>query len=87
MVKKLADGRIFSGAQALELGLVDKLGGLSEAVELAAKLAGIKEKPIVVYSKKRVDGFLKYFIGEEPNSLLGSFYSGLNVLYLAKPFK
>jgi protease-4 len=87
VVRKLADGRIFSGAQAHAYGLVDKVGGLHEAVELAAKLSGIEGEPAIVYSKKKVDGLLQYFTGEESGSLFGSLYSGLNILYLARPFK
>lgn len=39
---EIADGRIFTGQQALKLGLVDKLGNYYDAVELAEKMAGIK---------------------------------------------
>lgn len=48
-VRELADGRIFSGQQAKELGLVDELGGLENAIEAAAKRAGIEGVPQVVY--------------------------------------
>jgi protease IV len=48
-VRDLADGRIFSGEQAKELGLVDELGGLENAIETAAKRAGIEGVPQVVY--------------------------------------
>lgn len=48
-VNKIADGRIFAGDQALKLGLVDELGGLHTAKELAAKLSGIKGEPKLVY--------------------------------------
>ena len=44
-VKPLADGRIFSGPQALQLGLVDQLGDSRDAIELAAKLANLSGKP------------------------------------------
>jgi protease-4 len=47
-VLALADGRVFTGRQALALGLVDKLGGLREAVRWAADLAGIEGEPVVV---------------------------------------
>jgi protease-4 len=50
-VRKLADGRIYSGAQAKELGLVDQLGTLEDAIELAAKRAGIDAEPAVYYSR------------------------------------
>ena len=47
-VARLADGRIFSGEQALALKLVDRLGTLQEAVEEAGRLAGIKGEPQVI---------------------------------------
>jgi protease-4 len=40
-VAKLAEGRVFTGRMALEAGLVDRLGGLDDAIEEARKLAGI----------------------------------------------
>jgi ClpP class serine protease len=39
VVKKLADGRVYSGRQALKLHLVDKMGGYDEAVETIQALA------------------------------------------------
>lgn len=47
-VKLLADGRVFTGRQAKELGLVDRLGDFHEAVLLAGELAGIAGEPQVV---------------------------------------
>lgn len=47
-VKELADGRIFSGRQALALGLVDKLGGLQDAIDGTARMVGIIGKPRIV---------------------------------------
>ena len=44
-VHSVADGRVFTGKQALELGLIDKLGDYTDAIELAAQMAGIKGKP------------------------------------------
>ncbi|MBI2879318.1 MAG: signal peptide peptidase SppA [Candidatus Rokubacteria bacterium] len=52
VVLALADGRIFSGRQARGLQLVDALGGLQEAVELAAELGGIPGKPRVLYPRR-----------------------------------
>ncbi|MCX5941807.1 MAG: signal peptide peptidase SppA [Cyanobacteria bacterium] len=43
-VRGFADGRVFSGAQALELGLVDELGDEDHARRLAARLAGLDEE-------------------------------------------
>lgn len=47
-LKKVADGRIMSGRQALEEKLVDELGDLSDAIDYAGKLGGIKGKPRVI---------------------------------------
>ena len=46
-VRPLADGRIFSGNQALQHKLVDQLGDSTDAIELAGKLGGISGKPKV----------------------------------------
>jgi protease-4 len=48
-VKDLADGRVYTGAKARELGLVDDFGSLDDAIDTAAKLAGIEGKPEVTY--------------------------------------
>jgi len=53
-VRQIADGRIFSGEQAKELGLVDRLGSLQDAIEIAAEMARIKGKPTVIYPKRKV---------------------------------
>jgi len=47
-LRKIADGRIFTGEQAKTYGLVDELGTLEDAIKTAANLAGIKEEPEVV---------------------------------------
>ncbi|TMA83154.1 MAG: signal peptide peptidase SppA, partial [Deltaproteobacteria bacterium] len=44
---ELADGRVFSGAQAKAAGLVDELGGLEDATSLAWKRAGESGEPRV----------------------------------------
>jgi protease-4 len=46
-VLELADGRVYTGRQARENGLVDELGGEDRAIEVAAQLAGLKGKPRV----------------------------------------
>lgn len=46
--RELADGRVYTGQQALALGLVDQLGNLREAVDLAAELGGIKGEPQII---------------------------------------
>ncbi len=47
-VAKIAEGRIWSGVDALELGLVDELGGLSDAVAFAGSEAGLGDAPAVM---------------------------------------
>jgi protease-4 len=46
-VRQLADGRIYTGSQAKELGLVDELGNLYDAIDGAAKMAGLQGKPVI----------------------------------------
>ncbi len=46
-VRRLADGRIYTGRQAKKLGLVDEMGTQEDAVNAAARLAGIAGKPAV----------------------------------------
>lgn len=46
-VLELADGRVFTGSQALELGLVDELGNYYDALALAQELAGIQGQPVI----------------------------------------
>ena len=48
-LKKIASGRVWSGQQALENGLVDKLGGLNDAIDLAVNAAGIADDYKVRY--------------------------------------
>ena len=51
-VKKLADGRVYTGARAKELGLVDDFGNLYDAIDKAAELGGIQGEPRVVYMNR-----------------------------------
>src|SRR5712691_6520706 len=52
-VLAFAEGRIYSGQQALALKMVDELGGFEDAVEAAGKLANIPGKPKLVYPRKK----------------------------------
>lgn len=84
-VNEIADGRIFSGAQAQKVRLVDKLGNLEDAIELASKLAGIEGKPNVVYSKRSKSSLLDIIFGKAMDSLLNRSQQALfNPLYLFK---
>jgi protease-4 len=83
-VRPLADGRIYSGQQALELHLIDALGGLRDAVELAATRAGIPgeprwieiEKPQPPWWWRRISGLIENAPAAVP---------GLEFLYTGPP--
>ncbi len=49
----LADGRIFTGRQAKEAKLVDELGDLEDAIQLAAEVVGIEGEPKVIEPRRR----------------------------------
>lgn len=61
-VRKLSDGRIFSGRQALKVGLIDELGGFQAAVDYTAKLVGLDEDPDLVYPEVEKPGLLERII-------------------------
>ncbi len=80
-LKKIADGRVFTGRMAKEIGLVDQLGSLQDAIMLAAELTGIKGEPQVV-SKKEKFGILDYIRGNFPEKLMSDAFSGIQLKYL-----
>jgi len=71
LVKNIADGRVFTGKYAYSVGLVDELGTIDDAIELAASMAGIKGRPMVVTEKRRKPG------------LYDMLYSGLSRLNIS----
>jgi protease IV len=52
-VWKLADGSVYTGRQAKQIGLVDELGDLEDAIRLAGKLGNIQGEPKVVTEEKK----------------------------------
>ena len=68
--RNLADGRIYSGAQARELGLVDDLGNFQDAVDIAKDLAGIKGDVSLVYPQKNRMRFFDKFIENIAGSIM-----------------
>jgi Periplasmic serine proteases (ClpP class) len=52
-VRSLATGQLYMGTEAKELGLVDELGGLDTAIDLAAKLAGIVAPKVEYYHQPK----------------------------------
>jgi len=84
-VYPLADGSVFSGRQALEVGLVDTLGGFEDAIRYAAELGGIEGDPRTVKVPEPKKGLFELFSSiyngaEKAASGLKS--TGPRVLYL-----
>lgn len=65
-VREIAEGRVWSGEDAMELGLIDKFGGLDDAVASAAKLAELEEFDVVHIKKKpsEFEQFIKELTGD-----------------------
>ncbi|MBL8880726.1 MAG: signal peptide peptidase SppA [Phycisphaerales bacterium] len=65
-LEKMAGGRVYTGKQALELGLIDRIGGLSDAIVLAAEKAKLSDYEIYVYPKpKDIGDIFRQIAGEE----------------------
>ena len=58
---KLADGRVFTGLQSKELGLIDLLGTFEDAIALAGTMSQIKGKPKTIQIDKKNNSFLDLF--------------------------
>ncbi len=67
-VSKIADGRVFTGEQALGLKLVDQLGNLDDAIRVAGKLGGIHGRPGTIYPKKRTRGFFDALTSDDSDT-------------------
>lgn len=67
--REIADGRIFSGAQAKELGLVDVLGNFQDAVELVKNMATIKGDVTLIYPKKNKLDLWDLLLGSAADSI------------------
>ena len=52
-IEKVAEGRVWTGAEAKKLGLVDKIGGIDSAIEMASGMAGIDGYTIIEYPEKK----------------------------------
>ncbi|MEO8665865.1 MAG: signal peptide peptidase SppA [Ignavibacteria bacterium] len=53
-LKEYATGRVFTGRQGKEIGLVDSLGTYEDAIRIAARMAGIEGEPSIVKERRRV---------------------------------
>ena len=84
-VRELATGEVWLGRRALELGLVDEIGDLERAVEVAAELAGVPAKaarvrlrqPLLGRLMDRVVGRAAVALADEVEARLADRYRGL----------
>lgn len=70
-VNKIADGRIYSGQKAKEMGLVDQMGGLMDALKEAASIAKIKGEPRLVKMRKKKPWWYD-FVSERLQAVVGT---------------
>lgn len=86
-LRRVADGRILTGAQAYDAGLIDELGDLDTALDLAAELAGIVGEPDIIFDQPEIPwrnlreflGFARNLSRRSPLTVLPA--SGLWYLY------
>jgi protease-4 len=69
-MKELAEGRIYTGEEAKQVGLVDALGNLQDAIDKAGRLGGIKGKVEAVYPEKEGFSLLRFLIGQDAEESL-----------------
>ncbi|ALA56796.1 signal peptide peptidase SppA [Nitrospira moscoviensis] len=81
-VQALADGRIFTGRQAKEARLVDELGDLEDAIQLAADVVGIEGEPKVVEPRRRFS--IRELLDSQLSGLFPKldFHPGVSLKYL-----
>jgi protease-4 len=72
-MEKLAQGRIYSGIAARDNGLVDSVGGLGDALEIAGELAGIRANEKIIYREYPKPGFIETFIARYLSAFVPAF--------------
>ncbi|OAG28314.1 signal peptide peptidase SppA [Thermodesulfatator autotrophicus] len=77
-IRKFADGRVFTGRAAKEYGLIDELGNLNQAIELAASLAGIKDYYIVYPPKEKL--WERFLVEQKISKGLAIIFSPLYIM-------
>ncbi|MDL2243213.1 signal peptide peptidase SppA, partial [Bacteroidales bacterium OttesenSCG-928-K03] len=85
-VDEIAQGRVWTGIDALEIGLVDELGGLTRAIEVAAERAGLENYRIVNYPKEKTsyEQIMELMSGDsDPESKIASELGELYPMYKA----
>ena len=71
-VDQIGQGRVWSGTDALEIGLIDELGGLKDAIAEAAEMAGLEDYELMEFPKRKdpLEEFFKELIGEAEARML-----------------
>lgn len=71
-VDQIGQGRVWSGTDALEIGLIDELGGLKDAIAEAAEMAGLEDYELMEFPKRKgpFEEFFKELIGEAEARML-----------------
>jgi protease-4 len=69
-VEMVADGRIFSGQDAITYGLVDRLGNFEDAIEWAGRLGGITGEISTVYAKEKKLPLLQYLLDSSISTIM-----------------
>lgn len=69
VVRKLADGRVYTGQEAKVNGLIDEIGTFQDAVEATAKMAGISGKPRLLKPPKASVSLLDMLLGNSKSAL------------------
>lgn len=80
-VRMLADGRVFTGLQAKSNHLVDEIGTLQDAIEAAAKMAGISGPPKILKPMKKDISLLDLILGARAPLSLNSDSSGAHIRF------
>ena len=85
-VKVIAEGRVWTGEQALKIGLVDKLGNIDDAIKAAAKLAKIEKYTIGKYPDSEpwyagiLDKNKNDYMESQMRAVLGEYYSTFSLI-------
>lgn len=89
-IEKIAEGRVWTGATAKELGLVDELGGLDKAIEIAAQKADIENYSLINYPAKSsvfstlLEQGKDDYINNQMKGTLGEYYEHLKFVQKLK---
>lgn len=85
-VKAIGEGRVWTGEQALKIGLVDKLGNLDDAVKAAAKLAKVEKYTTAQYPDVKpwyvglLDKSTDDYMESQMRAILGEYYSTFSLI-------